>query len=240
MQTGFKLFLTIFLITLSGLFGQEGGPPMLTDDARVADYKEWELNTSFNLSVTENNTVLSIPHLDLNYGILPNLQLKIEAPLLLDFRKGDSSKTEIGDVIAGVKYRFLGEEKHLVSAATFPQYTLNNTRGFFLPVFIEKTFNQFLLGAGVANFWGEDGRDHHEFGFLTGYRTTEKLHLMLEYYSIYNHHLVKGQNGFMNFGFRQELNESFFLMASLGTQLDAPSGVEKEKIISWVGLRTLF
>lgn len=42
MQTGFKLFLTIFLITLSGLFGQEGGPPMLTDDARVADYKEWD------------------------------------------------------------------------------------------------------------------------------------------------------------------------------------------------------
>lgn len=231
----------IILLFISRLLtAQEGGPPMLIDDARVADYKEWELNTSFNFSVTDH-LELSAPHLDLNYGILPDLQLKIEAPLLVDFRKGGSSKTSVGEISAGVKYQFLKEEKHYVSAATFPQYAFNGDNGFYLPIFVEKTFGRFLFGAALAWFWGEEkAHNRHEYGSLAGYRVTEKFHAMAEFYTLYNHYDFKGANNFINVGFRQEITEHFFILGSIGTQIHAPQNFQKEKFISWIGVKNLF
>lgn len=120
---------------------QEGGPPMLTDDARVTEWKEWEINTSVNTSVT-NHLLLSLPHVDVNYGLLRKLQLKAEAPLLLQF-KDHKTQSRVGEVIVGVKYRFLDEEKNFISAATFPQVYLHGSKGYLLPVFIEKTIGRF-------------------------------------------------------------------------------------------------
>lgn len=219
---------------------QEGGPPMLTDDARVTDLKEWEINTSINTSVTDG-LLLSVPHIDLNYGIVPNLQLKAEAPFQLRFhdRKTDS---EIGDVILGVKYRFLDEEKYFVSAATFPQVSVTGNKGYLIPVFIEKTIGRFLIGQGTGYFIGNESFNELQLGTLVGYRATEKLHVMLEYFS--EIHYVPEQrdlyNGYVNFGFRHPLNDIFALMGSFGTQVVTPGGIERERFISWLGIQTLF
>lgn len=233
------LFLFTLLMGIHSGFAQEGGPPMLIDDARVADYKEWELNTSFLISVTDHVQVAT-PHLDLNYGLLPNLQLKIEAPLWLDFKKGQSVDVEVGDVIAGVKYRFMDEEKSFVSMATFPQYTIYGEKGFLLPVFVEKTYGKYLIGVGVGHFFGDHNLNRTEVGGLLGYKPNEKLDLMMEYFYVKNHFGDYGSNGFVNMGFRQDLTDKFVLLASFGTQVVTPSGDESERFISFIGLRSLF
>lgn len=232
------LFLFTFSIGIPSGFAQEGGPPMLTDDARVADFKEWELNTSFLISVTKDFEIAT-PHVDLNYGLLPNLQLKLEAPLWLQF-SGDETKTEIGDVIAGVKYRFMDEEKSFVSMATFPQYTVYGEKGFLLPVFIEKTFGKYLTGIGVGHFFGEENIDRTEIGALVGYKHNSKLDVMLEFFYIKNHFGNHNSNGFINMGFRQDLSDHFVILASFGTQVVTPAGMERERFISFIGLRSLF
>lgn len=221
------------------LTAQEGGPPMLTDDARVADFKEWELNPSINMSVTDR-LVLSAPHIDLNYGVLPNLQLKIEAPLLFEFQKNEPGNVGLGELNFGVKYRFLDEEKRCVSAATFPQYAFTGEKGLFLPVFFERSFGRFLLGTAVACFLGADKPDRVELGALSGFRATEGFHLMLEYYNVQNVHQPDGANGYVNLGFRGELKDKLLAMCSFGAQLVAPTSAERERFIAWIGLRTLF
>lgn len=233
------LFLLTTLVFAFLLQAQEGGPPMLTDDARVADFKEWELNTSINSSVT-NKLILSTPHIDFNYGLLEALQLKAEAPLLLTFNKDGTVDPSIGEIILGVKYKFLDEEKHFISVATFPQYTVNEEKGFFLPVFIEKNFGEFLTGVAIGYFIGESNRRHSELGALFGYKPTENWDLMLEYYTVQSYYDVKGMNGYINTGFRVVLNDCFMIMGSFGSQVLVPREGERERFISWIGLRSLF
>lgn len=220
-------------------FAQEGGPPMLTDDARVADYKEWELNTSINTSYTDH-LELSTPHIDLNYGILPNLQLKAEAPFVLTFDRENSAVPSIGEIIVGVKYRFLDEEKYFISAATFPQYSINEHRGLFIPVFLEKTIGQFLFGTGIGYFFGEQRQNRLDLGAIIGFKPTEDFDLMLEYMINQNFYTDPGTKGYLNIGFRQSISKHFSIMGSFGTQVVTPSGGQREYFISWLGLQTLF
>ncbi|HTO37935.1 MAG TPA: hypothetical protein VL021_05885 [Brumimicrobium sp.] len=236
-STSILLFFSIFIAHF--LQAQEGGPPMLTDDAQVADFKEWELNTSFNTSL-KGYWELSTPHIDLNYGLFHNVQLKIEAPLLLGFPEKGRVDVGIGEIIGGIKWRFLDEDLHFVSAATFPQYTFNETKGFYLPVFFEKTVGNFLGGIAVAYFFGESQHNHSEVGALFGYTPTDNLSLMLEYYSYQNYHEIRGMNGYVNTGFRYLFSDNFMLMGSFGTQVNGPTGEVKERFISWIGIKNLF
>lgn len=235
-----KLLLLSFIILAQIAYSQEGGPPMLVDDARVADYKEWEVNTSFNTSLTDR-WELSVPHIDLNYGLTERVQLKIEAPLLLGLNKGEPVDVWVGEIIFGVKYRFLDEDKHFVSVATFPQYTFNESPGGYLPLFVEKTFGDFLVGVAMAHFFGERRKSHSELGGLLGYKPHENTDLMLEYYNYQIYHGENyGMNGYVNLGFRQAITDNFMIMGSFGTQVLTPAGGVREKFISWLGVKTLF
>lgn len=236
LNTFFTASLLFFLSFACAVFAQEGGPPMLTDDARVADYKEWELNTSLLLSFHET-VEIAAPHLDLNYGLLPNLQLKFEAPLMVEIKEG---QTHIGDVIAGVKYRFMEEENAWVSMATFPEYVVHGDKGFLLPVFVEKTHGKYLTGIGIGHFFSEKDLNRTEIGALVGYKPNQTLDLMVEYFYVKHHFGSRGVNGFVNAGLRQELTQHFVLLTSFGTQLVTPAGSQRERFISFVGLRSLF
>lgn len=228
--------LTMFVIVA---YAQEGGPPMLVDDARVADYKEWELNSSINTSITSKLT-LSVPHIDLNYGIYPGLQLKVEAPLILNFNNGGKIGTKLGEVSAGVKYQIINEVKYFVSASTFPQYSFNVNRGLLVPVFIEKTFDRFLVGTALGYFWGDNNYRHSEYGAIVGYRPKDNCNLMAEYFSNTDHSLVKGTSGYANVGLRWLFGDNFMIMGSFGTQVVTPKHMQREKFISWIGIKNLF
>lgn len=240
MQTLLRLSILTTLTLLSLVANaQEGGPPMLVDDARVADYKEWELNTSVNTSIT-NKLALSVPHIDLNYGIHPGFQLKVEAPFILNFDKGGKIVTELGEVNAGVKYQIINEEKYFVSAATFPQYSFNVNRGLLVPVFIEKTLNKFLIGTALGYFWGDNKHQHSEYGAIVGYRPRENWNVMAEYYSSTNHRMDLGTSGYANIGFRVLFGDNFMIMGSFGTQVVTPKHIQREQFISWIGIKNLF
>lgn len=162
---------------------------------------------------------------------------------LISIDKVGGSKTKdinLGTVGLGVKYRFLDEDQYYVSAATFPQYFFNGEEGFLLPVFFEKTFNQWLTGIGLGYFLGVGRADFFQFGSLLGYKPTETLDLMFEHF-IHQHVQVNpGFNSYLNVGFRWYLNEHFVIMGSMGTQVVTQAGQEKERFISWLGLRSLF
>ena len=197
---GKLIFVFIFVIYVNVTNAQSGGPPMLTDDPGIVELHKWEINTSILSSIT-NNLELSIPFVDANYGIAPNLQLKVEAPYLVAINNKHLSGA-LGQVVAGVKFRFLDEEKNFISVGTYPQITLNGDKGFLLPLLLEKTFGKFLIGEDIGYFFGSNNYNNMQLGSLLGYQITPKFQAMAEYFIQKNNGKARGSDGLINFGFR--------------------------------------
>ena len=109
---------------------------MITDDPGVVDLHKWEINTSINSTIT-NQVQLAVPYIDANYGVFHNLQLKAEGPYLINI--GSLNHTSgIGNILLGVKFHFMDENKNFVSAGIYPQYTINgNQKGLLFPLLLE-------------------------------------------------------------------------------------------------------
>ena len=210
---------------------------MLTDDPGVVDLHKWEINTSINVTISDR-TEIAFPHLDFNYGIAQNLQLKVEAPYNFTFQKKEKTTSTLGDMSLGLKFRFLGEDKHFISLATYPQLTIRGEKGFLLPLLMEKTFGKFLTGYDIGTFWGN--YNSLQNGILLGYQVSEKTQVMSEYFMEKEFNSPNSPSGFLNFGFRQSLNKTFTIIGSAGTQIIAATGDQKEYFISYLGIRSSF
>ena len=231
-----------FLLMLSFLFmelicAQSGGPPMLTDDPGVVDLHKWEINSS--ITVTKDNQVqVGFPYMDVNYGILRNLQLKIESPYLFTFEKSGKVSGMPGDIMVGVKYHIIDEDESFISAGTYPQLTVRGEKGFLLPLLLEKTFGKFLIGDAFGHFWGD--QNSFQNGFLLGYQIRKNTQLMGEYFFEMEYQLSKETSFFINFGFRHTITPVFTLMGSVGTQIKTPVGEQREYFISFLGIQSSF
>jgi hypothetical protein len=106
------------------LFAQ-GGPPLLTDDPDTPGPGHWEINLSLFREWSRHARLSEIPRLDVNYGVGRRIQLKLEAPYLAKEDDGARAVTGPGDVVVGVKWRFLGEERQRIAWSVYPQYEFN-------------------------------------------------------------------------------------------------------------------
>lgn len=209
---------------------------MLTDDPGVVDLHRWEINTSINATIA-NNLQLAIPYFDVNYGVVPHLQLKAEAPYVLSFDHKEITR-EFGEIAVGVKFQFLNDSKTFISAGTYPQYVLRGNKGFLLPLLLEKTFGKFLIGEDIGFFFGENNENNFQLGNLLGYQATDKLQLMAEYFLQKNCSSDAAAAGFINFGFRKIISKTFTIMGSSGTQVATPPFTEQEHFFCFIGVQT--
>jgi hypothetical protein len=111
------IWCTLFLCLADGW----AGPPFVTDDPEPVDFQHWEIffGTIYNRSgETYTGTA---PLVDANYGIAPETQLTVVAPLSYASRPGRSFDYGPGDVNIGVKYRFVNETSRCPQIAIFPQ-----------------------------------------------------------------------------------------------------------------------
>ena len=163
-----------FRRTLQGLIGASmflvlnawatGGPPMLTDDPGTPGDTHWEVNLASLMNRTSQNTSYELPLLDLNYGVGETVQLKFEAPWLL--QNGlDGKQNAMGKSLVGVKWRFYDESEHGWQVSTYPQiefatpYSAAAKKGladkstnYLLPVEIVRTFNDFDVNLEVGRW----------------------------------------------------------------------------------------
>lgn len=234
------LFVMACLLYFNISYAQGGGPPMITDDPGVVDIHKWEINTSVNLSIA-NETQLNAPYLDVNYGVAPNLQLKVESSYLFTFDKHHHSSGNIGEVITGIKFHFLKEDKSFISAGTYPQATLTgDQRGFLLPLLLEKTIGKFVIGEDMGIFLGEHNYRSFQNGILLGYQLSEKLQIMGEYFIEKRYRPATATAGYINYGFRYAFNKTFGLMGSFGKQVLTPAHSPEEYFISYLGIQSSF
>src|SRR5450432_3246875 len=96
------------------------GPPFVTDDPEPVDYQHWEFYLASQHTETSDGWAGTAPHFELNYGVIPNVQLHIIMPLAYNAPNDGSAHYGYGDAELGVKFRFIEETEKIPQVAIFP------------------------------------------------------------------------------------------------------------------------
>ena len=125
-----SFFPTLILLLLSAVVAPalraQGGPPFLTDDPGTPGDGHWEINTAWIHEGRPGGQANELPLVDINYGWGDRVQLKYEASELVLREQDGISRSGFSNSLAGVKWRFLDDEKTGWSASTYPQVEFRN------------------------------------------------------------------------------------------------------------------
>ncbi len=221
----FSLFFLVVFIIASPAYGQ-GGPPMITDDPFTPENGHWENNFAIQFTGTSLSKEIDIPQADINYGYGDHIQLKIQMPVMEYFHNGSGSLIGTGDVMIGMKARFLDEEQSGIAVSTYPQFEFNNssiTGGgespqFFLPLEAAKTFGRFHYDAEVGYSFFASGPDGLAFGIVTGFDQSEQCQFLAELHGDNQFHV--GLNDIiLNLGLTYEISTALSFLGSAGTSI---------------------
>lgn len=253
LSTDAALFLMLWVM----LFGEiaqsvraQAGPPLLSDDPGTPGNGRWEINCAFTAKKSSNEWLLETPLLDLNYGLGERVQLKYEVPWVVLDTDEEGVKSGLGDSLAGVKWRFLDEDKASVSMSVYPQFEFNTItspadrglvdRGseFFMPVEIQKTFGPIQADLELGRVFRAHEDDEWVSGLVLGHEFSEQIELLAEIRDTsspcFEHDQV-----IMNIGTRWKLNETYTLLFSAGRSV-FNSNHEELKFLSYLGLQFNF
>ncbi|MGA7384488.1 MAG: hypothetical protein WBW81_07300 [Methylocella sp.] len=170
------------------------GPPFVTDDPEPVDYLHWELYT-FSMgthAMAETDGVA--PSFEINYGVLPNVQLHVQPGMAVHEAGGGPVEWGPGDTEFGVKYRFIeqGKTSWVPSAAIYPLLeapTGDAARGLgtgrthaFVPLWVQKDFDDWTTYGG-GGYWinpGPGNKNYWLMGWVLQRKITGKLALGVE------------------------------------------------------------
>jgi len=160
----------IAALGLGSVFGSGSvwaGPPYLTDDPEPVELGHWEFYAASQWSVDRNAANGTSPHIEVNYGALPELQLHVIVPAVLAVASGQPAHYGLGDIELGAKYRFIDEGERRPQVGTFPLVlvpTGSAARGLgsghveaFVPIWLQKSVGRWTTygGGGLRIASGE-------------------------------------------------------------------------------------
>ena len=144
------------------------GPPFLTDDPEPVEPKHWELYAATQWSAGRHAASGTAPHLEVNYGALPNLQLHAIVPAVFAWSSGSAAHYGLGDIELGAKLRFIEEGVSRPQLGIFPLLTLptgSRARGLgagqaqgLIPLWVQKSFGAWTTYGGGGLRFAAEGR----------------------------------------------------------------------------------
>jgi len=160
------------------------GPPYVTDDPEPVPLRDWEVYLASMGDRAGRDVALTAPHVEVNYGAAPGLQLHLLVPMALNAPHGGPTTWGPGDVEVGAKYRFLDETRWTPEAGTFPLLELplgNPRRGLgngqaqlFAPIWLQKSAGAWTSYGG-GGWWHRPGPGHRHDGWLAGWQLQREL-----------------------------------------------------------------
>jgi hypothetical protein len=173
---------TLFLFASERAFA---GPPFITHDPEPVDYGHWEID-GFSAGAHGRGDTSGIgPSFEVNYGVLPELQLHVLGGLAFDDPVSGHLQMGVSDTELGAKYRFInpGPDDWWPQVAVFPLVeapTGNAQRGLgagtwqgFLPVWVQKDFGKWTTYGG-GGYWVNPGPGNRNYWF-TGWTLQRKV-----------------------------------------------------------------
>ena len=210
-----------------------GGPPYVTDDPEPVEYRHLEVYVATLGGYDRRHDLsFSAPHVEVNYGAIPDLQLHLLAPLQYVRPDGGAVAYGYGDTELGAKFRFVHEGPLVPQVGTFPLFevpTGDSTRGLgagqlqvFLPIWIQKSVGPFLSYGG-GGYWINPGPGNHDWWFV-GWHLEVKLGFISPGFEIFHgtsrHEGEPGETRF-NAGAAIDVTELHHVLLSAGRVLAA-------------------
>jgi hypothetical protein len=231
-----KTFLAVGFLAAVTL--ARAGPPFETDDPEPVDFQHWEVYLGSHYEHRSDGASGTLPHVEVNYGALPNLQLHLIAPLAFEAPAGASREFGYGDTELGAKYRFVGETAGRPQIGVFPLVELptgDRARGLggghtqvFLPVWLQKKFGAWTTYGG-AGCWINPGAGNRNWWF-TGWLIQNEVRPGLTFGAEVFHETAQTSRAEsdtkMNVGVIWDLDESRHVLASVGPTLQGPAGCQ--------------
>ena len=152
------------------------GPPYVTDDPEPVEYRHWEMYLASQSFHDKDGWTGTAPHFEVNYGVVPDVQLHVIAPLAYSIPDAGRRAYGYGDTELGVKFRFIQERKWIPMIGTFPFLEVpsgsqseglgNGSAQVFVPVWLQKSFGSWQTygGGGVWIDLGDRNRHWWYFG----------------------------------------------------------------------------
>lgn len=154
------------------------GPPFRTDDPDPVPWHHWEVYiASTGIYNTTLGLMTTLPHVEVNYGAAPGVQLHVIAPMAVAQSPGAAREYGYGDTELGAKVRFVKEGKYLPEIGVFPLVeapTGDARRGLgtgqtqtFIPVWAQKSWGQDKqwTSYGGVGYWHNPGPGNKNWSF---------------------------------------------------------------------------
>jgi hypothetical protein len=204
-----------------------GGPPFDTDDPEPVNFKHWEYYISSINNHQQSVWSGTSPHFEINYGLVPNVQVHLLMPMNYFFSRHQGSGFGYADTEFGIKYRFVKETENSPQIGTFPiieiptiknnEFSDGKTK-IYLPVWMQKSWGK-LTTYGGAGYWINPGAGNKNWifsGWEIQYDFSKTLTLGGEiYYHTASTSDTRSEMGF-NMGGSLNPTEKFHIIFSFG------------------------
>ena len=211
------------------------GPPFTTDDPEPVEYQHWEVYLASQMAHDRDGWSGTSPHLEVNYGAIPNLQLHLIAPLSFVSPSHEAARFGYGDTELGVKYRFLEETDYFPQIGMFPLIevpTGDRNRGLgngyeqiFLPLWLQKSFEPWTTYGG-AGYWINPGKGNRNWwfaGWLLQRELTPGLTVGAEIFHETPSETGGQSDSKFNIGAIYDFSDFYHLLVSAGHTIQGPN-----------------
>ncbi len=211
------------------------GPPFITDDPEPVNYQHWEFYLASQHTETADGWSGTAPHVELNYGVISNVQLHLIAPLAYNAPAQGGTHYGYGDTELGVKCRFIQQTPGLPEVATFPLLEIptgNADDGLgsghvqaFLPLWLQKDFGSWTVygGGGYGINPGTGNRNWGFGGAVLQDQVRPNLLIGGEIYHRTSMQAGERDDTAFNLGTVFDFNEHHHLLFSAGRSIDGPT-----------------
>ena len=215
------------------------GPPFMTDDPEPAEYKHNEFYIATQQVKTADGKAGTLPHLEYNYGVAPDVHLHIIAPYVFNSPDGGPHQRGYGDTELGVKYRFVQETETGPMVGTFPILLLpsgDESRGLgngrsqlFLPLWVQKRWGKWQTYGG-GGYWINNApgtKNHWFYGWQVQKDISEHLTLGGEIFHSTEQIAGEGSSTGFNLGGSYNFDEHNHFLFSAGKGLTNAKATNK-------------
>ncbi|MEA3208354.1 MAG: hypothetical protein QOE70_1411 [Chthoniobacter sp.] len=172
MRAAAKSFLALVVLTLPRAV--HGGPPFVTDDPEPVEFRHWEILLATQQYHSAEGWNGTGPHLEVNYGPAPDVQLHVILPLAYNRPAHSLSRWGYGDTELGIKYRFLHETDSRPQIGFYPIVELptgshsedlgNGKAQLLVPLWLQKKAGDWITFGG-GGYWFNPGQGNHDYWF---------------------------------------------------------------------------
>jgi hypothetical protein len=215
----------LLLLLIPAVARAQGGPPLITDDPDTPGPAHWEINLAAQLERSAHGYRLDLPRIDANYGVGRRIQLKLEAPWVRGGENGEV-RSGPGNAVAGVKYRFAGQEGQEIAWSIYPQVEFNLTHAsvtkglvdegpqFLMPTEVTIEIHHLEVNGEVGRNFVSGAEDNWIYGLSTEAHAAARLELLAELHG-------EGHPGapdvlIANVGARGKLTKQMVLLLAVG------------------------